>query len=304
MLFGMGMKLTEEEDAQLENVVHPCFAALGLANDYFSFDREYEEFKNSKATSLTNAVWLFMQWHDVDVHTAKDMVRTATNCYEKQFLELSKEFRRTHAPISEKLNQYLMALTYQVGGNVVWSLNCPRYHSGFRYDPNAGIEDFLTSRSFPKDMKDIPTDIELLRLQSMESGTGLPGASRNSRKSSSAESASSMAESISSMVHDDASSVSSVSSRQSTPEPDEPISMSPLKHVQLDPKVSTKERGRSDIDIVPQKIQAPFTYVESMPSKGLRDTFIDALNIWLDAPQENIPRIKWITSHLHTASLM
>ena len=41
-----------------------------------------------------------------------------------------------------------------------------------------------------------------------------------------------------------------------------------------------------------------------MPSKGLRDAFIDALNIWFDVPDEAVSRIKWIVSHLHNASLM
>jgi hypothetical protein len=144
MLFGMGMQLTKEEDEQLAPVVRPCFAALGLANDYFSFDREWEEFSKSGASTLTNSVWLHMQWHNVDVPTAKNMVRQTVARYEKEFLEQCESFRRANAPISEKLQRYLRALHYEISGNVVWSLNCPRYHLRFRYDPNAGIEDQLT----------------------------------------------------------------------------------------------------------------------------------------------------------------
>jgi ophiobolin F synthase len=57
MLFGMGVTLTEEEDAQLEHIRRPCFLALGLANDYISFDREYSEFiESGKLKELRNAV--------------------------------------------------------------------------------------------------------------------------------------------------------------------------------------------------------------------------------------------------------
>lgn len=67
MLFGMGMTLTEEENAELCEVVSPCFAALGLANDYFSFDKEYDELQNSEQQTMTNSIWLYMQWYEICV---------------------------------------------------------------------------------------------------------------------------------------------------------------------------------------------------------------------------------------------
>jgi hypothetical protein len=146
MLFGMGLTLTKEEDESLAHVVYPCYAALGLANDYFSFDREWEEAQRPGALKPVNAVWLYMQWRGVDAATAKDLVREAANHYENTFLALRDKFRRDHAPISEKLDRYLRALTYEVSGNVVWSLNCPRYHREFRYDLNAGIEHIIPAQ--------------------------------------------------------------------------------------------------------------------------------------------------------------
>ena len=162
MLWGMGMQLTQEEDRQLAPIIQPCFAALGLANDYFSFDREYDEFKQSgrAATNLTNAVWLHMKWHNVDISTAKEMVRQATSKYEQQYLKNCADFRSKRSPISEKLDRYLRTLSYQITGNVVWSLNCPRYHPQFRYDANAGLENVMTSKSFGDDLhsrEDTPT---------------------------------------------------------------------------------------------------------------------------------------------------
>lgn len=152
MLFGIGMTLTEDEDKQLVDVVRPCYASLALANDYFSFDREWEEAQEPGAPKPVNAVWHYMRWQGVDVATAKRLVRDAANTYERMYLGLCDEFRKTHAPISEKLDRYLDALGYQISGNVVWSLNCPRYHPRFRYDPNAGLEDEImaTSRYPPK----------------------------------------------------------------------------------------------------------------------------------------------------------
>jgi geranylgeranyl pyrophosphate synthase len=54
----------------------------------------------------------------------------------------------------------------------------------------------------------------------------------------------------------------------------------------------------------PEHIQEPFNYITSLPSKGVRDTFIDALNIWLDVPEPISSRIKSLGNRLHAASLM
>lgn len=141
MLFGMGMTLNAQEDELMAPILKPCYSALALANDYFSFDREWEESQRSGSEKMLNAVALFMPWHKVDASTAKRLVKQACNKYEQDFLRLSHEFRTTSSFATQKLDVYLDAMSYQVAGNVTWSLNCPRYHPSFRYDANAGIED-------------------------------------------------------------------------------------------------------------------------------------------------------------------
>jgi hypothetical protein len=159
MLFGMGMTLTKEEDALLADIIQPCYASLALANDYFSFDREWAEAQSKpdseqgNTPKLINAVWLYMQWRGVDAAAAKRLVVEAANRYEARFLELCKRFRRDHNPLDHKLNRYLRVLSYQVSGNVVWSLNCPRYHPEYRYDSNAGVEDALTAEQRGEDLR-------------------------------------------------------------------------------------------------------------------------------------------------------
>jgi geranylgeranyl pyrophosphate synthase len=51
-------------------------------------------------------------------------------------------------------------------------------------------------------------------------------------------------------------------------------------------------------------IQAPLLYIGSLPSKGVRDKVIDALNIWLHVPLDSLQTIKKTIHILHTASLM
>jgi hypothetical protein len=145
----MGITLSNEDDTHLSSIRKPCFAALGLANDYFSFDREYAELRKSGTSRpLLNLVWLHMQWHNVDVGTAKEMTRQATVRYEREFIEKCTEYRRLNPGRSEDVERYLDALGFQISGNVVWSLNCPRYHQEYRYDANAGMEDAMTAEPF------------------------------------------------------------------------------------------------------------------------------------------------------------
>jgi hypothetical protein len=154
MLFGMGITLTKEEDALLGDIARPCYASLALANDYFSFDQEWAEAQSKPgAPKPINAVWLYMQWRGVNEAVAKRLVVEATNRYETRFLELCEQFREDHAPLDPKLDRYLRGLSYQVSGNVVWSLSCPRYHPEHRYDPNAGIEDALTAERRGADLR-------------------------------------------------------------------------------------------------------------------------------------------------------
>lgn len=53
-----------------------------------------------------------------------------------------------------------------------------------------------------------------------------------------------------------------------------------------------------------QVILAPVEYLTSMPSKGVRNAAIDALNVWFQVPNEPLNVIKPIVNLLHSSSLM
>ncbi|KAM3483505.1 hypothetical protein MY8738_003048 [Beauveria namnaoensis] len=62
------------------------------------------------------------------------------------------------------------------------------------------------------------------------------------------------------------------------------------------------DRNLTDLD--DSVILQPYHYLKSLPSKGIRDQAIDALNKWLAVPAESTVRIKSIIQMLHGASLM
>ena len=79
------------------------------------------------------------------ISTAKDLVLRSTAGFEQEFLWRCKGFEK-RGKSNEKLERYLWGLKFQIPGNVVWSLHCPRYRPELRYDANLGIEDMLAKR--------------------------------------------------------------------------------------------------------------------------------------------------------------
>ncbi|EDU48658.1 geranylgeranyl pyrophosphate synthetase [Pyrenophora tritici-repentis Pt-1C-BFP] len=201
-LFGMGVTLTEEEDAKLEPIRRPCFIAIGLANDYLSFDREYLEFSE--------------------------------------------------------------------------------------YDPNAGIEDVLTKKSMPE-MLGINYDALFVHKADEDSDKQVDTGSDSNTGYSRTSSTDSFTTNTSTEpeTHRDASTSSCTSAQSSIG-----IEKSMAHHL---PKGELLDC---------EHIKAPFDYISSLPSKGARDVFIDALNIWLNVPAPAVSHIKSISNRLHSASLM
>lgn len=147
MRFGMGLFLTKEEEKQTAPIVKPCFAALGLANDYYSFDIEWKEFQEEKSAgkspTMTNAVWLYMQWENLSVDDAKERVRQVVRKYESDYQKQVDDFTADRGQCSPKLSEYLKALAFQIPGNIVWSLQCPRYHPELCADAEALLRDYV-----------------------------------------------------------------------------------------------------------------------------------------------------------------
>ena len=53
-----------------------------------------------------------------------------------------------------------------------------------------------------------------------------------------------------------------------------------------------------------QVVLEPCNYIASMPSKGVRGSAIDALDIWYEVPDESRQIIREIITTLHNSSLM
>ena len=51
-------------------------------------------------------------------------------------------------------------------------------------------------------------------------------------------------------------------------------------------------------------IKAPFDYISSLPSKGVREKLIKALNVWVEATPDAVEAVTSIIADVHNLSLM
>ncbi|OQE94690.1 hypothetical protein PENNAL_c0003G09066 [Penicillium nalgiovense] len=172
--FGMGITLTLEEEETIAPIVRPCFGALGLANDYYSFDIEWEEFQETyradSSHTMTNAVWLYMNWEKLSIDEAKSRVVQVVRGYEKEFQRSANGFIVDTNRCGSHLREYLRSLAFQIPGNIVWRLRCPRYHPELCFDAtkllsteadqNQLLPGVKTSNSIPsnRSLVDLPDD--------------------------------------------------------------------------------------------------------------------------------------------------
>ena len=125
-MYGMALTISKEEHELIFPITAPAYANLALANDFFSWKKEYAEFKEEGKTYMVNAVWILMQEHSVSEEDAKSLLkRRATSCCE-EYLRLKAEFENSKY-IRPDLRKYLDALELAIPGNIAWNNYCPRY---------------------------------------------------------------------------------------------------------------------------------------------------------------------------------
>jgi hypothetical protein len=131
--FGCALTIPEHELSQCEKLVLPAVVAASLTNDLFSYDKEYEAAKAAGLSNVVNALWVLMQEHNISLEVAKERcrsrIRTEVGKYSKILAEVA-----SREDLSCDTKKYLELMQYSVSGNVVWSLQCPRYHIDMEYN--------------------------------------------------------------------------------------------------------------------------------------------------------------------------
>ena len=129
----MALTIPEEEMDLCKQIARPAFAALGLTNDLFSWDKERDAAQKTGQPHVVNAIWVLMGELSISESEAKVTCREKIKESVADYVSKVQE-TKNHPDLSLDLRAYVEAVQYSVSGNLVWSLNCPRYHPEASYD--------------------------------------------------------------------------------------------------------------------------------------------------------------------------
>ena len=111
----------------------PAVFAASLTNDLFSFTKEYEAAKKAGLPDVVNALWVLMHQHNIPLAEAESRCRMRIREEVAKYVQVVKD-TKARTDISDGLKRYVELMQYSVSGNVVWSLQCPRYHENVQYN--------------------------------------------------------------------------------------------------------------------------------------------------------------------------
>lgn len=131
--FGMAITIPEEEMELCKKLMRPAWTIVGLQNDLFSWEKEYESAKTMGRSNVINAIWVLMGEHSIAVDEAKKLCRKIITENVTEYLQVLKD-NKDNTELSLDLRRYMEAMQYSLSGNAVWSLICPRYHLQATYN--------------------------------------------------------------------------------------------------------------------------------------------------------------------------
>lgn len=129
IIFGMALTISDGEMRLVKKIAEHAYATLILSNDYFSWQKEYNDFcRHRSSGSMANAIWVIMNEYSVDVDEAKSMCIEKIKASCQTFCEKKKQLSaKFYLKLSEDLFKYLRALETLITGHAVWSQHTKRY---------------------------------------------------------------------------------------------------------------------------------------------------------------------------------
>lgn len=288
--FSMGIEISEEEKESVKDIFDAATEGLLLANDYWSWEREYRSFKAGDTKRLVSSIEVLVRTRSLSIEEAQKVVKEMIIDAESEYVRRRNEMYRLHPNISIKLRRWIETCGLAVSGNHYWCSACPRQ--------NAWREEILG-------MEQIQESSKALRRKSSISVSDDHVNKKTRRSNGSLTSPPSSIESFV-HVHDSSDGPKAVGNgshkhcevMNGTKHPDQGHCFQPDE--QKPGKVSSRHWYKPDSTA----LEAPSAYVASLPSKGVRATLIESLNCWLDVPVKSLKVIEVVITLLHDASLI
>ncbi|KAJ5908816.1 terpenoid synthase [Penicillium taxi] len=252
----MDFYLTEEEEKQTADLTRAAYDAWVLVNDYFSWEKEYQNYQaNGSTGQIASAVFLFMKWHNVDPIIAKKMLRTEIITREEKIRNIKTEYL-ARGNITDRILKWIDLLVLVTAGNFVWSMTTARYDDKAQ-DAYPGLRATKREKNYRLglDAPIMPRTVAVALKQ--------PPKSKHIRSNSSG---------------------SSTNVHTSSPHTSDNLS-----------QWSYKEETAVTLSSYETVVLEPYFYIQSLPSKGIRNVAIDGLDVWYQVPERSFNTILEIT---------
>ncbi|KAL4998432.1 isoprenoid synthase domain-containing protein [Aspergillus recurvatus] len=294
--FGMGLKLTLAEKEKLAPIINVGHHSTFLINDFWSWPKEvYKYYENSEQNLPVNVVCIMMQEHGCSEAEAQQRVKDEIVNQQKIHLRMIKELEEKEGPLPQKYYMYFDAVQQTASGSEYWSCYSPRYprkedlsqpeivivdgqlhyktSNGATYRPS--VAEVKSGNKRNRNGANGNSHVETVPAKPLANGTHskhtvTQNGNGEKRASSSIEAPT-----------EGLTNGSKPNKRQAYETPDDGFAEAPN-----------------------DTVLAPYQYIASLPSKNIREKFIDALNLWLQVPRPALASIKRIIGLLHHSSLM
>ena len=288
----MGMNISEEETESVKDIFNAATKALLLANDYWSWEREYRSFTAGDTKRLVNSIEVLARTRSLSIEEAQEAVKQMIIEAESEYVQCRDEFYRLHPALPIKLRRWIETCGLAVSGNHYWCSACPRQNAWRNEVPRTR---WLQGTS--KASAGNSTFISDLHVKKRP--RTLPGSSTSPSSSTD------------SFVH-----VLHGSDSLKVGNPPENGSYKRHKVTNGTKKVNgnhgfhTDEQKQSKMSDYRwykadnDAIESPSAYIASLPSKGVRAVLIESLNCWLNVPTKSLKVIEAVVTQLHNASLI
>ncbi|KAL4787196.1 isoprenoid synthase domain-containing protein [Aspergillus varians] len=303
--FGMGLRLTQAEKEKLAPVVDLAHNATFLINDFYSWPKEvkkyFDEEQKSEKPLPVNAVCIVMQEHGCSEQEARRRVQEEIVAQQTKHLVMIREMEAREGPLPERFVRYFEAVQYTASGSEYWSCYTPRYPTKEAMgQPECCIVDgaLRYKSGAVADVGGVQTKVAVEQpyVQSV-AAKPTSGVTTNGRASHGSGEVPKPSVNGTQPVRENG---TEQRANGNSELPKSALTNGPTNgqthHVH--------EPASAFVPAPDDTVLAPYKYIASLPSKNIRDKFIDALNVWLQVPRVSLASIQKIIGMLHHSSLM
>ncbi|KAI9040292.1 bifunctional terpene synthase/polyprenyl synthetase family protein [Aspergillus affinis] len=339
LTFAQAITIPENELEICHQLATTAYLHMALVNDLVSWDKERQSAVALGKDYVTNFIFVAMEEHGISEDQAQERCRQEIKKATINYLRVFQEIK-ARDDLSSDTKRYLESVLYSMSGNVVWSFYSPRYYTDASFSErqlewmNNGIPKAHKPEGGASglDQSGVKVPDRTVNGDHTVKVNGTGGHDTLNGDGTANENnswhASVPGRNTNRLTNGGTSLLSAVitqhlSGRDGFRLGDHDIKVESFKHGGHDIEVESPPK-RQDLDAkvgdiaassrhpqfaerknpIKQVLQAPYEYITALPSKGIREHAIDALNVWFRVPAEKLSIIKSIITILHNASLM